>query len=51
MKATLLEGIVEADETLFARSEKGSRTVERKPRKRGMKAKSEDALKKTGCQS
>jgi hypothetical protein len=25
MKATLLEGIVEADETLFARSEKGFR--------------------------
>lgn len=39
MKATLLEGIVEADETLFARSEKGSRTLERKARKRGMKAK------------
>ena len=39
MKATLLEGIVEADETLFARSEKGNRTLERKPRKRGMKAK------------
>jgi len=36
MKATLLEGIVEADETLFARSEKGNRTLERKPRKRGM---------------
>lgn len=39
MKARLLEGIVEADETLFARSDKGSRTLERKPRKRGMKAK------------
>jgi hypothetical protein len=39
MKATLLEGIVEADETLFARSEKENRTLERKPRKRGMKAK------------
>jgi transposase-like protein len=39
MKATLLEGIVAADETLFARSEKGSRTLERKARKRGMKAK------------
>lgn len=39
MKANLLEGIVEADETLFARSEKGSRKLERKARKRGMKAK------------
>ena len=39
MKATLLEGIVEADETLFVRSEKGNRTLERNPRKRGMKAK------------
>jgi hypothetical protein len=39
MKATLLEGIIEADETLFARSEKGNRTLERKARKRGMKGK------------
>jgi transposase-like protein len=39
MKATLLGGIIEADETLFARSEKGNRTLERKPRKRGVKAK------------
>jgi hypothetical protein len=39
MKATLPKGIVEADETLFPRSEKGNRTLERKPRKRGMKAK------------
>jgi len=38
MKASLLEGIIEADETLFARSEKGSRTLKRKARKRGMKA-------------
>jgi IS1 family transposase len=30
---------VEADETLFARSETGSPTLDRKPRKRGMKAK------------
>jgi transposase-like protein len=36
---TLLEGIVEADETLFAHSEKGNRTLERQPRKREMKAK------------
>jgi hypothetical protein len=39
LKASLLEGIVEVDETLFARSEKGSKTLDRKPRKRGMKAK------------
>ena len=39
LKASLLEGIVEADETLFARSEKGSKTLDRKPRKRGMRAK------------
>lgn len=38
MKATLLEGIVKVDETLFARSEKGSRTFERKARKIGIKA-------------
>lgn len=29
LKASLLEGIVEADETLFARSEKGSKTLDR----------------------
>jgi transposase-like protein len=39
MRATLLEGIVEADETLFARSEKRSSTFEREVSKRGMKAK------------
>jgi transposase-like protein len=39
LKAKQLEGIIEADETLFARSEKGSRSLERKPRKRGMRAK------------
>ena len=33
LKAKQLEGIIEADETLFARSEKGSRSLERKPRK------------------
>ena len=35
MKARLLEGIVEADETFFAYSEKGSKKLKRKPRKRG----------------
>jgi hypothetical protein len=35
MRATLLEGIIGADETLFARPEKGNRTLERKARKRG----------------
>jgi len=35
---TSLNGIVEADETYFLRSEKGNRRLERKPRKRGGKA-------------
>lgn len=39
LKAKLLEGIVEVDETLFAYSEKGNKTLSRRPRKRGMKAK------------
>jgi hypothetical protein len=39
MKATLLEGIIEADETLFARSEKGNRTLECRARKRGDESK------------
>ena len=39
LKATKLEGIIEADETLFPHSEKGSKTLTRPPRKRGMKAK------------
>jgi transposase-like protein len=40
MKPKFLEGIVEVDETLFAYSEKGNKHItERKPRKRGMKAK------------
>ena len=38
LKATLLEGIVESDEVLFAYSEKGNKQLNRKPRKRGMKA-------------
>ncbi|WDE09336.1 IS1595 family transposase [Thalassomonas viridans] len=38
LKAKKLAGIIEADETLFAYSEKGSRQLSRKPRKRGMKA-------------
>ncbi len=46
MKTTLLEGIVEADKTLFARSEKGNRELELKPRKRGRKAKKKDFLKR-----
>jgi len=33
-----LEGIIEADETFFAYSEKGSRSLSRKPRKRGSTA-------------
>lgn len=35
IKASLLEGIVEADETFFAYSEKGSKKLSRKPHKRG----------------
>jgi len=38
LNATRLEGIIEADETLFPYSEKGSKKLIRKPRKRGMKA-------------
>ena len=38
LKATKLEGIIEADETLFAYSEKGSKKLTRQPRKRGKKA-------------
>jgi len=37
MKATWFEGIVEADETFFAYSEKGSKRLARKPHKRGTK--------------
>lgn len=38
LNASELEGVIEADETLFLYSEKGSRTLSRKPRKRGMNA-------------
>lgn len=38
LNASGLEGIIEADETLFPYSEKGSRTLTRPPRKRGMNA-------------
>jgi len=38
VKAKALEGTVEADETYFLHSEKGSRTLERPARKRGGKA-------------
>ena len=39
LKATLLEGIVEADETLFARSEKDNKTLDKKNENAFMKAK------------
>jgi transposase-like protein len=39
LKATKLEGIIEADETFFPYSEKGTKNLVRQPRKRGMKAK------------
>jgi len=35
MQAQALSGIAEADETFFLQSEKGARTLKRKPRKRG----------------
>ena len=38
LNAATLEGIIEADETLFPYSEKGAKKLTRKPRKRGMKA-------------
>jgi len=38
-QAKLLSGVAEADETFFLHSEKGSRNMSRKPRKRGGKAK------------
>ncbi len=38
LNASKLEGIIEADETLFPYSEKGSKKLMRKPRKRGMRA-------------
>ena len=38
-KPSELHGIIEADETLFPYSEKGSKKLARQPRKRGMKAK------------
>jgi transposase-like protein/IS1 family transposase len=37
LKAKLLEGIVESDETYFAYSEKGNKRLTRQPRKRGKK--------------
>jgi len=37
-QAKLLSGVAEADETFFLHSEKGSRNISRKPRKRGGKA-------------
>lgn len=38
LNASKLEGIIEADETLFPYSEKGSKKLTRKPRKRRMRA-------------
>ncbi len=38
LNASGLEGIIEADETLFPYSEKGTKKLTRKPRMRGMKA-------------
>ena len=49
-KRAKLEGIIEADETLFPYSEKGSKRMTRQPRKRGVKAKNEDVQRMIGCQ-
>lgn len=39
VKANQLHGIIEADETYFLKSEKGNKSLNRKPHKRGAKAK------------
>lgn len=44
-----LSGIVEADETYFLRSEKGSKQLKRKPRKRGGKASQRGISKEQVC--
>ncbi len=45
LKATLLEGIVETDETFFAYSEKGNKQLSRKARKRGKRTGKQGRLK------
>ena len=48
-QAKLLSGIVEADETFFLNSKKGSCDLDRKPRKRGGKAQKRDLSKEQVC--
>jgi len=47
--AKLLSGIAEADETFFLNSKKGSRDLDRKPRKRGGKAQKRGLSKEQVC--
>ncbi len=49
IKADNLEGIIEADETYFLKSEKGNKTLTRKARKRGGKAKQRGLSKEQVC--
>ncbi len=49
-QATKLEGVIEADETLFPYFEKGAKNLVHQRRKRGMKAKREGALTRVGRQ-
>ncbi len=49
IKAGSLEGIVEADETYFLKSEKGSKKMLRNPRERGGKAKQRGLSKEQVC--
>ncbi len=49
IKPLSLNGIVEADETYFLRSDKGSRKLVRKPRKRGGKASKRGLSKEQVC--
>lgn len=48
-QAKLLSGIAEADETFFLNSKKGSRDLDRKPRKRGGKAQKRGLSKEQVC--
>ncbi len=49
IKTDSLQGIVEADETYFLRSEKGNRNLKREPRKRGGNAKNSGISKERVC--
>lgn len=49
IKADCLDGIIEADETYFLRSNKGCKSMNREPRKRGGKAKKRGLSKEQVC--